>query len=94
MNVKLLREPHLTEKTIGQKELQNQVTFLVDPAANKIEIKRVIEELFKVSVLKVRTIGMTGKLKRVGRYVGKRRDWKKAIVTLKEGDRIEYFEGA
>ena len=94
MNVKLLREPHLTEKTIGQKEFQNQVTFLVDPVANKIEIKRTVEELFKVSVLKVRTVNMNGKLKRVGRFTGKRADWKKAIITLKEGDRIEYFEGA
>ena len=94
MNIKVLREPHLTEKTVLQKELANQVTFLVDKAANKIEIKRAIEDLFKVTVLRVNTVNTRGKHKRMGRFTGKRPDWKKAVVTLKEGDRIEYFEGA
>ena len=77
-----------------QKENHNQVTFLVDPHANKIEIKRVVEGLFKVNVLSVHTISVKGKVKRMGRFSGKRKDFKKAIITLKEGDRIEYFEGA
>ena len=94
MNFKLLKRPHLTEKTWGQKELQNQVTFSVSVDANKIEIKQAIEEMFKVTVLGVNTIKQRGKVKRMGRHAGRRPDWKKAIVTLKEGDRIEYFEGA
>ena len=94
MNYKLLRRPHLTEKTWNQKELANQVTFMVELSANKIEIKRTIEDIFKVTVLRVNTIKMHGKEKRMGRYSGLRPDWKKAVVTLKEGDRIEYFEGA
>ena len=94
MNVQLLKSPRLTEKSVTQKELANKVTFLVDVAANKIEIKRTIESLFKVTVLGVNTIRMRGKKKRMGRYVGRRPSWKKAMVTLKEGDHIEYFEGA
>ena len=94
MNFRLLRSPFLTEKTWGQKELSNQVTFIVEKGANKVEIKRAVEDVFKVSVLQVNTINMRGKLKRMGRFTGRRPDWKKAIVTLKEGDRIEYFEGA
>ena len=94
MNVQLLKSPRLTEKSVTQKELTNQVTFLVELTANKIEIKRTIETLFKVTVLNVNTIRMRGKEKRMGRYVGRRPSWKKAMVTLKEGDSIEYFEGA
>ena len=94
MNFKLLKRPHLTEKTWAQKELTNQLTFAVDVNANKIEIKQAVEEMFKVTVLGVNTIKQRGKEKRMGRHSGRRPDWKKAIVTLKEGDRIEYFEGA
>ena len=94
MNLKLLKEPHLTEKTVSQKEEHNQVTFLVQRTANKIEIKKAIQQLFKVTVLRVHTITTKGKHKRMGRFIGKRPDWKKAIVTLKTGDKIEYFEGA
>ncbi len=94
MNFQLLRNPYLTEKTWGQKELSNQVTFIVEKRANKVEIKRAVEDVFKVTVLDVNTISMRGKMKRMGRFTGRRPDWKKAIVTLKEGDRIEYFEGA
>ncbi len=94
MNFKLLKQPRLTEKTWTQKEMGNKITFMVDVGANKIEIKKTVEEIFKVTVLGVNTINMQGKLKRMGRFVGRRAAWKKAIVTLKEGDRIEYFEGA
>lgn len=94
MNLKLLRSPHLTEKTWGQKEVSNQVTFKVAVNANKVEIKRTVEDLFKVTVLGVNTIRVQGKKKRMGRFEGKRPAWKKALITLKQGDRIEYFEGA
>ena len=94
MNLKLIKHPILTEKSVRQKDEQNKVTFLVDPKANKTEIKKTVEQLFKVTVLDIRTARMKGKMKRVGRHLGKRSDWKKAILTLKEGDRIEYFEGA
>ena len=94
MNIRILKGPHLTEKTVIQKDTHNQVTFLVEREANKIEIKRAVESLFKVTVLDVRTINTLGKKKRMGRFAGRRPDWKKAMVTLKEGDRIEYFEGA
>jgi len=94
MNIQVLKKPHLTEKTVAQKEFENQVTFLVDKGANKIEIKNAVESLFKVKVLRVNTVNTRGKMKRMGRFTGRRSDWKKAIVTLKEGDKIEYFEGA
>jgi len=94
VNFKLLKHPHLTEKSVRQKEELNKVTFLVDPGANKVEIKRAVEDLFKVTVLDVRTVSGKGKIKRVGRHTGRRPDWKKAVLTLKEGDKIEYFEGA
>lgn len=93
MNLKLIRKPRLTEKTVMQKEAHNQVTFLVDPGANKTEIKKAVEALFKVKVEGVNTINTLGKIKRMGRSSGKRKDFKKAIVTLKAGDKIEYFEG-
>ncbi len=94
MTIKLLRTPHLTEKTVTQKEADNQITFTVDRRANKIEIKRAIEATFKVTVLTVNTMNFKGKKKRLGRFTGRRPDWKKAVVTLKAGDKIEYFEGA
>ena len=93
MTLKLIRAPHLTEKTVTQKEAANQVTFLVDPGANKTEIKKAVESLFKVKVEAVNTINSLGKIKRMGRFTGKRQDFKKAIITLKAGDKIEYFEG-
>jgi len=90
----IIIRPLITEKTTQQKEDNHQYVFEVYRDANKIEIKSAIEQLFKVKVLKVRTINVIGKVKRVGRKYGKRPDWKKAIVTLREGDRIEFFEGA
>jgi len=66
----------------------------VDPKANKVEVQSAVERLFKVKVFQVRTVRVLGKVKRLGRKYGKRPDWKKAIVTLKEGDRIDFFEGA
>lgn len=89
----IIKRPLVTEKTNIQKEDSNQVTFEVDTRANRIEIKRAVEQIFKVKVAKTRTVNVKGKLKRRGRIVGKRKDWKKAIVTLYPGERIDFFEG-
>jgi len=86
--------PLVTEKTNLQKELYNQVSFEVGRHANRIEIKRAVEKGFKVRVASVRTMQMMGKSTQRGRIQGKRRDWKKAIVRLMPGERIEFFEGA
>ncbi|MBW2645273.1 MAG: 50S ribosomal protein L23 [Deltaproteobacteria bacterium] len=91
---KIIRRPLVTEKSTINKEANNQLAFEVAPRANKVEIRRAIELIFNVRVLKVRTIQVIGKKKRVGRILGKRRNWKKAIVTLGPGERIEFFEGA
>ena len=90
----IIRRPLITEKTNIQKEIANQLTFEVDRRANRIEIKRAIETAFKVRVAGVQTMQVKGKVKRRGRNIGKRRDWKKAIVTLMPGERIDFFEGA
>ncbi|MGI6712041.1 MAG: 50S ribosomal protein L23 [Bacillota bacterium] len=88
----VLLKPLVSEKSVGLME-ENKYSFLVDKNANKIEIKYAVQELFKVTVLNVTTRIIKGKMKRMGRYVGKRPDRKKAIVTLKPGDKIEVFEG-
>jgi large subunit ribosomal protein L23 len=89
----IVKRPLVTEKTNIQKEVGNQVTFEVDSNANRIEIKRAIEQIFNVKVVKTRTVNVKGKVKRRGRILGKRKDWKKAIVTLMPGERIDFFEG-
>jgi large subunit ribosomal protein L23 len=89
----IIKRPLITEKTSIQKELYNQLTFEVDRRANRIEIKRAVETVFNVRVSAVKTIQVTGKIKRRGRILGKRRDWKKAIVSLMPGERIDFFEG-
>ena len=94
MQYKIIKRPLNTEKTNIQKEAVNQVTFEIDRRANRIEIKRAVEAAFKVKVARVHTMQIKGKIKRRGRYIGKRRDWKKAVVTLMPGERIEFFEGA
>jgi large subunit ribosomal protein L23 len=88
-----IKRPLNTEKTTLQKETVNQVTFEVDQRANRIEIGRSVEEVFKVKVANVNTMHIKGKIKRRGRTLGKRKDWKKAIVTLMPGERIEFFDG-
>jgi large subunit ribosomal protein L23 len=90
---KIILRPLLTEKNAIMKEMQNRVVFEVARDANKLEIKRAVEEAFKVSVEAVNVVNVKGKVKRLGRNVGKRRDWKKAVITLKEGSTIEFFEG-
>jgi large subunit ribosomal protein L23 len=85
--------PLITEKTSILKERGNVLAFKVDRRANKIEGRKAVEALFKVKVESVRTERVHGKVKRVGRFAGKRPDWKKAYVTLKPGEKtIEYFE--
>jgi large subunit ribosomal protein L23 len=90
---KVIIRPLLTEKNAKMKDAENRVAFEVAPDANKIEVKRAVEEAFKVSVEGINILNVRGKVKRLGKNIGKRRDWKKAIVTLKEGSVIEFFEG-
>lgn len=82
----------ISEKGTRQREHGNSYLFRVHPSANKIEIARAVEKIFEVGVTQVRTINYLGKPKRMGRFEGKRSDWKKAIVTLKTGQTIEVFD--
>ena len=90
---KVIKKPHITEKTSLRKELSNQLTFEVHKKANKIEIRHAVEKLFKAKVVDVRTMNIEGKKRRMGKSMGKRPDWKKAMVTLAPGEKIEFFEG-
>ena len=90
----IILRPIITEKSTFLKETGNQYVFEVHRDANKIEIKKAVEKLFKVKVLSVQVIMMEGKKKRLGRFLGKRSDWKKAIVKLSPKDKIPIFEGA
>jgi large subunit ribosomal protein L23 len=89
----IIIRPVVTEKTSLQKEASNQVSFEVDRRANRGEIRRAIEQIFNVRVADVRTMQVKGKVKQRGRIVGKRKDWKKAIVKLMPGERIDFFDG-
>jgi large subunit ribosomal protein L23 len=89
----IIKRPLITEKSTIQKEANNQLTFEVDRKANRVEIRHAVEKIFNVRVVRVRTMQTKGKVKRVGRTLGKRRDWKKAVVTLARGENIEFFEG-
>ena len=94
--MKLAREiiikPVVTEKSVDLMQ-ENKYCFKVAKDANKIEIKNAIEEIFKVTVVNVNTVNVHGKMKRMGRTQGMAASWKKAVVTLREGDSIEVFEG-
>jgi large subunit ribosomal protein L23 len=90
----VLIRPLMTEKSMRQKEEQNTVAFRVRPDANKVEIRAAVESVFNVKVSAVRTASFEGKLKRMGRHQGRRSDWKKAIVTLAPGHKIDLVEGA
>ena len=90
----VLIRPLMTEKTMRQKEELNTVAFKVRPDANKVEIRTAVESVFNVKVTAVRTSSYEGKLKRMGRFQGRRSDWKKAIVTLAAGHKIDLVEGA
>ena len=89
----ILKRPLVTEKSTVEKDERNKLCFEVDRRANKIQIKSAVEKIFKVNVLNVATIRMKGKKKRVGRHFTQHPDWKKAIVTIKAGQRVEFFEG-
>ena len=94
MNVyDVIRRPLVTEKSNIGREEDNVVTFAVDPRANKHEIQRAVEDLFDVKVVAVRTMRMPRKSRRVGKFMGRKPEWKKAIVRLTEGQTIEFFEG-
>ena len=90
----VLRRPLVTEKTSSQREEENQYAFEVAPDANKVEIRQAVEEVFGVRVVAVRTSNVRGKIKRFKRGHAKKPNWKRALVTLREGDSIDLFEGA
>lgn len=89
----VIKKPIISEKSTVQNELLRTYVFQVAPASNKQEIRQAVEKLFKVKVENVRTMLVHGKYKRTGRFVSKRTNWKKALVTLKEGQKIEFFQG-
>lgn len=88
----VLLRPLLTEKSTAVQEKLNHIAFEVDPNANKLQIQKAVEKRFNVQVTGVRTMNFMGKLKRQGRFEGRRKSWKKAIVTLAPGQKIEFFE--
>jgi large subunit ribosomal protein L23 len=88
----VLRKPLVTEKTTFQKEDDNQISFQVRADANKIEIRKAVEKLLEVKVTAVNTMVYRGKSKWLGKSMGKRSNWKKAIVTLAPGQDVEFFE--
>ncbi len=90
----IIKVPLITEKGSLIAEKSNQVLFKVRPEANKIEVKKAVEVLFKVRVVKVRMIRYLGKIRRVGKTMGRLPQWKKAYVTLKEGDKIDFYGAA
>ena len=91
----VIRRPLITEKTTALKETQRSLCFEVHRDASKPEIKKAVETLFGVKVQDVRVANVHGKVKRQGRHVGRRADWKKAYVVLKQGEKmIEFFEQA
>jgi large subunit ribosomal protein L23 len=89
----IIKKALITEKSTVARDATNQYNFEVDPRANRIEVFRAVEKLFKVKVLSVRVMNVPGKKKRTGKVLGEKRSWKKAIVTLAPGSRIEAMEG-
>ena len=90
----VIKGPIVTEKLDKAREDHHHYAFLVSREANKSEIAQAVEKLFKVSVVAVRTSVHRGKTKRIGRSIGQRANWKRAVVTLKEGQSIDLFEAA
>jgi len=90
----VLVQPLLTEKLTGIRETTNTVGFIVHPDANRVQVKQAVEALLKVKVARVNVLNVLGKVKRLGRFSGKRSDWKKAFVTLKKGEKLEMYESA
>ncbi|MFQ5418377.1 MAG: 50S ribosomal protein L23 [Myxococcota bacterium] len=94
MNInEVIQRPIVTEKSNIVREEQNVVTLAVNPRANKHEISRAVESLFDVRVLDVHTMRMPRKTRRIGKFSGRKPEWKKAIVRLAEGHSIEFYEG-
>jgi len=89
----IIRRPLITEKGTQLRELHKQYLFEVDHRASKHQIKGAVETLFSVHVEDVKTLNVRGKIKRVGQNIGKKSNWKKAYVTLRDGEKIEFFEG-
>jgi large subunit ribosomal protein L23 len=90
-DTQILIKPVITEKATAMGERHNQVVFKVQLDANKYQIERAVEAAYKVKVADVRTLVMPGKLKRRGKSVGKKPNWKKAIISLAEGDKIDFY---
>ena len=91
---RVIRRPLVTEKSTILREGGNVLSFEIDPAANKIDVRRAVEQLFKVKVAEVRVLNIRGKMKRMGRFVGKRNDLRKAYVRLQAGEKTpDFFEG-
>jgi large subunit ribosomal protein L23 len=94
MNIhEVIKRPLLTEKVNIMREEDNIVSFAVNPRASKFDIQKAVEELFDVKVRNVRTIRMHRKKRRIGKHIGEKAEWKKAMVKLEEGQTIEFFEG-
>ena len=89
----VIKRPLDTEKLDKLRDKQNKFAFEIDLKANKTEVKQAVESLFKVKVIDIKTAVVRGKMRRIGKSSGMRSSWKKAIVTLKEGDSIQLFEG-
>ncbi len=89
----VILRPLITEKSTAVREQYNKVCFVVRENANRVQIKSAVESALNVKVKKVNVMNMVGKTKRLNRFVGKRPDWKKAIVTLHEGEKVDFFEG-
>ena len=90
----ILLQPLLTEKITAMRETNNTLGFLVHPDANRVQIKQAVETLLKVKVERVNVMNVRGKVKRLGRFSGKRSDWRKASVKLKPGEKVELYESA
>jgi len=90
---RIIRRPVVTEKSSGLDERLNQVVFEIDPRATKPQVREAVEKIFKVKVLKVNTLRLRGKPLRRGMVFTQRSNWKKAVVTLRAGDRIDFYEG-
>ncbi|MFH1018468.1 MAG: 50S ribosomal protein L23 [Pseudomonadota bacterium] len=91
--MQVLKRGVVTEKSSALKELKNQVVFEVERTSTKLEIKNAVEKAFNVKVLHVNTMIVPGKVKKMGKFEGKQANWKKAVVTLKAGEKIEIMEG-
>jgi large subunit ribosomal protein L23 len=87
----VIRRPVVTEKGVAKKDDERTLCFEVAPDANKVQVKHAVEKLFKVKVAEVRTANFEGKMRRRGRFMGYRSDWKKAYVKLKDGEKVPDF---